>query len=182
MFSARKDASTRGLLLYDVNNTLAAYTRAQLISCVLIGLLSTLAFTLIGLEYALLLGLIAGILEFIPLLGPLAIGIVATTIGAFSHDPRQAIWTAAFLILLRVTHDYVTYPRIVKHGVHLHPFAVILSILAGEQIAGIPGVFLSIPLVALMTVFHKHFLEHSGKTGVFADIFKRREERAVKES
>lgn len=169
-------------LLSDVNNTLAAYTRAQLISCVLIGLLSTLAFTLIGLEYALLLGLLAGILEFIPLLGPLTIGIAATSVGAFSEDPRQAIWTAGFLIILRLTHDYVTYPRIVRNGVHLHPFAVILSVLAGEQIAGLPGVFLAIPIVALLTVFHKHFLEHSGRTGIFAGIFKRRAERASEDS
>ena len=181
-FPSGKMRARADSLLSDVNNTLAAYTRAQLISCLLIGLVSTLAFTLIGLEYALLLGLLAGILEFIPLLGPLTIGIAATSIGALSGDPRQAIWTAGFLILMRLTHDYVTYPRIVRHGVHLHPFAVILSVLAGEQIASLPGVFLAIPIIALVTVFHKHFLQHSGKSGIFAGIFKRRDDRTVEES
>ena len=161
-------------LLGDVNATLAAYTRAQLISCILIGLLCTLAFSLIGLEYALLLGLLAGILEFIPLLGPLTIGVTATTVAAVSDDPWKALWTAGFLILLRLTHDYVTYPRIVRDGVHLHPFAVILSVLAGEQVAGIAGVFLSIPVIALITVFYRHFLEHSGRSGIFAELFGRR--------
>jgi predicted PurR-regulated permease PerM len=46
--------------------------------------------------------------------------------------------------------------------------AIILSVLAGEQIAGIPGVFLSIPIVALLTVLYKHILEHSGSTGLFS--------------
>ena len=46
-----------------------------------------------------------------------------------------------FLIVLRIIHDYVTYPRIVREGIHLHPLAIILSVLAGEQMAGIPGVF-----------------------------------------
>jgi predicted PurR-regulated permease PerM len=52
--------------------------------------------------------------------------------------------------------------------VHLPPLAIILSVLAGEQIAGIPGVFLSIPLVAIATVLYKHVLEHSGSKGFFA--------------
>jgi predicted PurR-regulated permease PerM len=159
-------------LLTDVNTTLAAYARAQLISCILIGVLCTLAFTVIGLDYALLLGILAGIFEFVPLLGPLTIGITAVLIGGFSAGPTQAIWTGVFLIILRLTHDYVTYPRIVRDGIHLHPFAVILSVLAGEQIAGIPGVFLSIPIVAILTVLYKHILEHSGKKGVFHSLFR----------
>ena len=157
----------------DINKTLAAYTHAQLVSCLFIGAMCTLAFTLIGLDYALLLGIAAGILEFIPLLGPLTIGITATLVGAFSANPWQAFWTALFLILLRLTHDYVTYPRIVREGIHLHPFAVILSVLAGEQIGGIPGVFLSIPIVALLTVLYKHILDHSGRKGLFSGLFGR---------
>ncbi|MEZ5347106.1 MAG: AI-2E family transporter [Pyrinomonadaceae bacterium] len=159
------------LLLKDVNKTLAAYTRAQLFSCLLIGSMCTLAFTLIGLDYALLLGVLAGILEFIPLLGPLTIGITATAIGGFSDDPWQAFWAALFLIILRLTHDYVTYPRIVREGVHIHPLAVILSVLAGQQIAGVPGVFLSIPIVAIVAVLYKHVLQYSGRKGLFSDLF-----------
>jgi predicted PurR-regulated permease PerM len=137
----------------------------------LIGSVASLGFTLIGLDYPLLLGLLAGVLEFIPLLCPLLIAIIATLIGGFSDNPWQAAWTAGFLILLRLTHDYFTYPRIVRDGIHLHPFAVIMSILAGEQIAGIVGVILSIPVVALVTVFHRHFLEHSGRSGIFSGFF-----------
>ena len=155
-------------LVSDVNTTLAAYTRAMLISCVLIGLLCTLGFTLLGLKYSLLLGLFAGIMEFIPLLGPLTVGITAIVVALFFGDPLQALWTVLFLIGLRVVHDYYTYPRIVRDGIHLHPLAVILSVLAGEQIAGVQGVFLSIPVIALLTVFYKHILRGSGRTGLFS--------------
>lgn len=157
-------------VLDDVNNTLAGYTHAQLISCFIIGTVCTIGFTVIGLDYALLLGILAGILEFIPLLGPLTIGITAILIGAFSDNPWQALYVAVFLVTLRFVHDYFTYPRIVREGVHLHPLAVILSILAGEQIAGIPGVFISIPIVAILTVLYRHVLEHTGKTGFFAEL------------
>lgn len=158
----------------DVNKTLAAYTRAQLISCVLIGFLCTIAFTLIGLDYSLLLGILAGIFEFVPLLGPLTIGITAVLVGAFSDNPWQGLWTGLFLIILRLTHDYVTYPKIVRDGIHLHPLAVVLSVLAGEQIAGIPGVFLSIPIVALVSVFYKHILEYNGNRGFLGTMLRSR--------
>lgn len=154
-------------VLSDVNKTLAAYTRAQLISCFLIGTICTLGFYIFGINYALLLGILAGVLEFIPLLGPLTLAIIATTVSLI-QSPWKALYVVVFLISLRITHDYVTYPRIVRKGVHLHPLAVVLSVLAGEQVAGIPGVFLSIPVVALLTVIYRHVLEHSGSTGIFS--------------
>jgi predicted PurR-regulated permease PerM len=155
--------------LDDVNTTLAAYTRAQLISCFLIGSICTTGFYLLGLNYALLIGILAGILEFIPLIGPLVVALTAITIGAF-YSPWQALYVGIFLLILRLVHDYVTYPRIVREGIHLHPLAIVLSVLAGEQIAGITGVFLSIPVVALLTILFKHIREHRGSRGLVADL------------
>ena len=156
------------MVMQDFNTTLAAYTRAQLISCFLIGLICTSGFYLLGLKYALLLGILAGIFEFVPLLGPASIGLIVILTAAASDDPWKALYSAIFLIVLRIIHDYVTYPRIVRGGIHLHPLAIILSVLAGEQVAGIPGVFLSIPIVALLTVFYRHILEHQGRRGLIS--------------
>jgi predicted PurR-regulated permease PerM len=156
------------LVLEDVNKTLRAYARAQLISCFLIGLTCTLGFIFLDLNYAILLGILAGVCEFVPLIGPLTIGIIATIVASLSVSPMTGLYVAVFLIVLRILQDYVFYPRIVREGIHLHPLAIILCVLAGEQIAGIPGVFISIPLVALVTVVYRHFLEHSGTRGVFA--------------
>lgn len=157
-------------VLVDVNSTLAAYTRAQLLSCLLIGVVCTIAFYTLGIEYALIFGILAGVLEFIPLLGPVTVGVTVTGFTAFGDNPSMAVWVAVFLIVLRLVHDYVTYPRIIREGIHLHPLAIILSVLAGEQIAGIVGLFLSIPIVALGTVLHRHILEHSGSKGLFTEV------------
>lgn len=162
-------------VLTDVNNTLAVYTQAQIISSFIIGTISTIVFYLLGLDYALLLGILAAIFEFVPLLGPLTIGTTAILVGAFSDNPWRALYVAIFLVILRFIHDYFTYPRIVREGIHLHPLAVILSILAGEQIAGIPGVFISIPIVAILTVLYKHVLDHTGKTGIFVGFLEPKE-------
>jgi predicted PurR-regulated permease PerM len=155
-------------VLDDFHRTLSAYARAQLISCVVIGVLCTIGFYLIGLNYVILLGILAGIFEFIPLIGPITVAIIVILTASFSDNPWDALYAAIFLIVLRIAQDYVIYPRIVREGIHLHPLAIILSVLMGEQIAGIAGVFISIPVVALLTVLYKHILEHSGNTGMLA--------------
>ena len=166
MFPAGRWRYRAEVVMADVNTTLAAYTRAQIISCVIIAFICTAGFYIIGLKYALLLGILAGIFEFVPLLGPLTIALIVTTTAVASDNPWRALYVAIFLIVLRIIHDYVTYPRIVRGGIHLHPLAIILSVLAGEQVAGIPGVFLSIPIVAVATVFYRHILEHQGRRGL----------------
>lgn len=166
MFPAGRWRYRAESVLADVNTTLAAYTRAQIISCLIIALICTLGFYLIGLKYALLLGLLAGIFEFVPLLGPLTIGVIVTSTALLSDNPWKALYVLIFLVVLRIVHDYVTYPRIVRGGIHLHPLAIILAVLAGEQVAGIPGVFISIPIVAVATVIYRHVLEHRGSRGL----------------
>lgn len=174
-FPSGKWRSRAEAFMLDVNKTLAAYTRAQLISCVLIGTTCTIGFYIFGVNYALLLGITAGILEFIPLIGPLTVAIISVTVAGF-ESPWEALYVAIFLLVLRLTHDYVTYPRIVREGIHLHPVAIILSVLAGEQVAGIPGVFLSIPIVAILTVVYKHVLQHYGSSGFLAKWLEPKEE------
>jgi predicted PurR-regulated permease PerM len=155
-------------VLQDVNTTLAAYTRAQLISCFLIGVICTSGFYSLGLKYALLLGILAGIFEFVPLLGPAVVGLIVILTAVFSDNPWRGLYVMIFLVTLRVAQDYVMYPRIVRGGIHLHPLVIILSVLSGEQVAGIPGVFLSIPIVAVATVIYRHILEHQGRQSLLS--------------
>ena len=174
VFPAGRWRARAELVMSDVSATLAAYTRAQLISCFIIGTECTIGFYIIGLKYALLLGIIAGIFEFVPLIGPITIGVIVILTAGSGDRPWNALYVAIFLILIRIVHDYVAYPRIIRGGIHLHPLAIILSVLAGEQIAGIPGVFLSIPIVAILSVLYRHILEHQGQsrgllTGVIKD-------------
>lgn len=153
----------------DVNRTLAAYVRAQLIACFLIGGVCFIGFYFIGLRYAFLLAVIACVLEFIPLVGPLVVAIIATSLASY-YDMKLALQVIIFLGILRIVHDYVTYPRIVREGIHLHPIAIILAILGGTKLAGIAGVFLAIPVVALVTVAYRHWVKSRGGTGLVADI------------
>ncbi|HSQ24651.1 MAG TPA: AI-2E family transporter [Pyrinomonadaceae bacterium] len=146
----------------DINHTLAAYIRAQLTACFIIGTVCSTGFALIGLPSPLVLGLIAGMLEFVPLVGPLVVAILVALLALLHAGFGMAFVVLLFLGVLRVIHDYVVYPRIIGQGIHLHPLAVILAILAGAEIAGVAGIFLAIPVIAILTVSYRHWLEHRG--------------------
>ena len=161
-------------LLQDIDATLAVYIRAQLIACVLIGTVSTIGFSLIGVRYALVLGIVSGLLEFIPLIGPLVVALIATLIASV-YSMKQVLGVVLFLGIVRIVHDYVVYPRIIGHGMPLHPFAVIVAILCGAALAGVPGIFLAIPTVAILSVGYRHWLEHTGSEGLVGDLLQRRE-------
>ena len=102
-----------GVQLFDrVNAALAAYIRAQLLACLIVGTAVSLGFAALRVPYALVLGAVAGAAEFIPLVGPLVVAVVSTVI-ALVHAPVLAIWVVAFLGGLRVLEDYVVDPRLV---------------------------------------------------------------------
>jgi predicted PurR-regulated permease PerM len=153
----------------DINSTLAAYIRAQLTACLFIGVVCALGFTLFGLPSPLVLGVIAGVCEFIPLVGPLLVAIIAALAALIHAGMFSAFLVLVFLAVLRVAQDYFVYPRLIGQGIHLHPLAVIIAILSGAELAGVAGIFLAIPVVAILTVSYRHWLEHRGSEGL-ADI------------
>ncbi len=147
------------VFLLELNDTLAAYTRAQVTACLLIGVVCTAAFLMIGLPYAVVLGMAAGLLEFVPLAGPMTMGVLATCFAAF-HSLGQVVAVLVFLVVLRAVQDYVVYPKIIGTGIHLHPLGVILAILCGAELGGLVGVFLAIPVVAVITLASWHYRDH----------------------
>ena len=153
----------------DINSTLAAYIRAQLTACLFIGVVCALGFTVLGLPGGLVMGVLAGFFEFVPLVGPVSIAVMAGILAMFHAGPFNAFLVLLFLGVLRIVQDYVIYPRLIGHGIHLHPLAVIFAILAGEKLAGVAGIFLAIPVVAILTVSYRHWMEHRGSEGI-ADL------------
>lgn len=144
------------LFLKDVSETLASYIRTQLIACVLVGVIEGLVLWLLGVPYPLVFALAAGILEFIPVVGPFTLGVAATLVSSF-HSWNHALLVAGFLSIYRVVHDYVIYPRLISAGVEIHPVVVILAVLCGAELGGVTGVFLSVPVAALLIVCWRHW-------------------------
>lgn len=149
-------------LLEELSATFAAYVRAQMIACVIVGTLCGIGFALLGNPYAILLGFLAAVLEFVPLIGPLIVAVVAVGIAAVT-SPALAVWTAVFLTFVRGLEDYVIYPRLIGRDIHLHPLVVILAVLAGAELGGIAGIFIAVPVIALGTVVVRHWLDWRGQ-------------------
>ena len=158
----------RGQRLFeDLNATMAAYVRAQLVACMLVGGLCGVGLAVLGVPYPVLLGILAGVLEFIPLVGPLVVAIMAGVVGAL-HAPILALWAVAYLGVLRLVEDYVIYPRLIRHSMDLQPLAVILAVLAGAELDGVAGMFLAVPVVAMASVVFRHWQEWRGDDGAGA--------------
>lgn len=144
----------------DVNDMAAHYIRAQLILAGLSILAYTLVLALSGMQYGVILGVFAGILEFIPIVGPL-VGAVAVLVIAYLTGFHY-IWLLVFFFLgWRVVQDYVNSPQLMHRSVRLHPLAVIFAVLAGGEIAGIIGVYLSIPLAAALQILWRRWQTYS---------------------
>jgi predicted PurR-regulated permease PerM len=99
----------------------------------------------------------------------LLVAIVAAAAAVLHGGGFLAFLVIAFLVVLRIIEDYIVYPRLIGQGIHLHPLAVIVAILAGAELAGVAGIFLAIPVVAILTVSYRHWLEHRGSEGL-ADL------------
>lgn len=150
----------RGDLFFEeVSRTLAAYVRALMAGSIVVATICSLGFLAIGLPYSLLFGVAAGVLELLPLVGPLLIALIAVGLAGM-QSPSKAIVTAGFLLLLRIAEDYLIYPRLVGRELPLHPMAVILAILCGAEIGGVAGVFLAVPTLAILTVAYRHWRAH----------------------
>ena len=108
----------------------------------------------IGVPYGILLAAIAFPLEFIPMVGPLAAAVIILMVAGLSGF-HHLLWILVFLAVFRVFQDYVLSPRLLSAGTELHPLVVIFGVLAGGQIAGITGSFLSVPVLATLRIVYR---------------------------
>jgi predicted PurR-regulated permease PerM len=137
----------------DVNLLLAQYMRALVLLASASFVAYGLFFFLVGVPYGILLAAIAFFLEFIPIVGPLA-GAVAILMVAGLSGFGHLLWILLFLAVFRIFQDYVLSPHLMSKGAKLQPVMVILGVLAGGQIAGIPGIFLSVPVLAIIRIIY----------------------------
>ncbi len=141
-------------LLSDLNTLLGKFIRALVILAAATLVVYGVFLNVIGLPYAALLAGLAGVLEFIPIIGPLSAGVAIFFVSLLSGHAGLALWIVAFLLGYRLFQDYVLQPYLMSRGVALHPLWVIFGVLAGEQLAGVPGMFLSIPALASLRVIY----------------------------
>lgn len=149
-------------VLHDLNEMLAQFIRAQLT----LAAFSLLAYcSVLGamrVPYALMLGTAGGAMEFVPVVGPLVAGIAMTIVAVLSGYQHWFLMVV-FLLVWRMVQDYVIAPRIMGASVELHPLAALFGVLAGAEIAGVLGVYLSIPVMASLRIVWRRWRIYAEK-------------------
>jgi len=149
-------------VINDLNQMLAQFIRAQLTLAALSWVAYSSFLGMMKVPYALMLGTIGGILEFIPVVGPLVATLLITGV-ALLAGYRHWIIVLMFLIGWRLIQDYIVSPRIMGKTMELHPLAAIFGVLAGGEIAGVLGVYLSIPVMASLRIVWRRWRMYAEK-------------------
>jgi predicted PurR-regulated permease PerM len=156
---------TTELILNDVHNVLRSYIKTLIILATASFAAWAIFLSVMGERYELLLASVAGVLEFIPVIGPaLALAVILLVSGIAGTG--GLLWIVVFWALYRVFQDYVLNPFLMSSGVELHPILVLFGVLAGEKIGGVPGMFFSVPLLAILKVVLGH-LRHASTARQF---------------
>lgn len=142
----------RALRLWgQVEAKLGDWLRGQLLLMLVIGVLATIAYGLMGLPFWLVLGLIAGLTEALPNIGPV-IGAVPAVLVALTVSWQWAVAVVVFVTVLQLLENAILVPRIMKGAVGLSPLVVILAIIAGSEFRGVVGALLAVPIAAAASV------------------------------
>lgn len=150
------------LFLKDVDESLGAYIRGQFFVCVIIGIVATLAFWLLKMKYPILLGGIVGITNIIPYFGPI-IGALPALVIAFTMSIKSVIIVSIVILALQFLEGNILSPLIVGKSLNMHPIFIITALVIGGEFAGVIGLIVAVPLLAILKVAIMHGITHFSK-------------------
>jgi predicted PurR-regulated permease PerM len=142
----------------EVEEKLGGWVRGQLILMLAIGVMATLGYFLLGLPNPVLLGVAAGLVEIVPMIGPFLAFAPAVLVALATVDPTRALAVAGYALVIQQVESNILVPRVMGHTVGVSQLTVLLGILIGSALAGIPGAFLAVPIAAAVQVILAHVL------------------------
>jgi predicted PurR-regulated permease PerM len=149
----------------NVENQMGAWLRGQILLMLVIGILSWLGFTIIGLEFSIPIGVVGGLLEAVPNVGPMITLVLALVVGVGSE---AAVWKIIFIavwfILIQQFENYVIVPKVMQKVVGANPILTIIGVLVGSRLFGIWGALLSVPLVAIIQIILRDYMKYRNST------------------
>jgi predicted PurR-regulated permease PerM len=151
-----------GELVSSIETKVGFYVAGQGVLCLVMGIMSLLAYFIIGLPNVLVLGLLAGVGEAIPLVGPL-VGAVPAALMALSIGPGKLVWVIVVTVILHQTENYLLAPRIMHRAVGVNPFVSLLAFFAFGSLLGLGGVLLAIPMAAIIQLVLDRFVFQPAK-------------------
>lgn len=148
LFPEKQRENIKGLL-QQLNKTLSDYISGQAIECLFVGTFTFLGYLLIGVDYAFLFGVIAGLTNLIPYLGPY-LGLAPALVYTFFDSPTKALLCILIVLVVQQVDGNVIYPNVIGKSLNIHPLTIILILLVAGNLSGILGVFLGVPVYAIL--------------------------------
>lgn len=148
------------------------YVAGQGVLCLVIGFLSLIAYLIIGIPDPIVLALVAGILEAVPIIGPI-LGAVPAALIALSVDPSKLIWVIAASLVIQQLENSFLVPRIMRKAVGVNPFVTLLSFFMFSSAFGIAGSLMAIPIAAILQILLNRFVFYP--TEVVPDLSENRD-------
>lgn len=139
--------------------TIQGWILGQMASMLLVGILATVGLMIIGVQYALLLGLVAGVAELIPIFGPI-FAYVPAVIVAFAEAPQQALWVTVLYLIIQQLEGNAIQPMVQRFAVDLPQALTVIAIILGESLFGVLGMFVATPVAASILVVVKMLYLH----------------------
>jgi predicted PurR-regulated permease PerM len=140
----------------EVGTALGSFVRGQLLVAFIVGLASSIGMWAIDLPFWILVGIITGLLNLIPFLGPLVGGALAFLIALLNGDPWQGVWAVLIYTLIQQVDNHIITPLIQRTRVKLSPFAIVVALVVGGSVAGLLGVLVAVPMTAAIRIIFGH--------------------------
>lgn len=146
-------------LISAIESKIGFYIIGQAFLCFIIGFLALIAYLLIGLPNALVLALMAGLMEAVPMIGPL-LGAIPAALVALSIAPEKLIWVIVATIVIQQLENSLLVPRVMRRAVGVNPFVTLLALFAFSSLFGIAGALMAIPIAAIIQLLLNRFVFH----------------------
>ncbi|MCL5887361.1 MAG: AI-2E family transporter [Actinobacteria bacterium] len=145
-------------VLRRITDVVEGWLRGQSIIAVIVGTLTWLGLQILGVPYAAIIGIIAGVTNFVPYVGPLVAGLIAAISAAFV-SPILVLYTVLWIFVLQQLESLVLSPRIMSDTVNIHPVLIIFSLLVGAQVAGFAGMLFAVPVAGVLNALFVYYFE-----------------------
>ena len=164
-----KVKSTLDTLIKDADKVFSGYIRGQAIDAFMIGVVVSIVFSIIGIQYAIVIGLLIGLGNLIPYMGPIVGYSSIVIVGIATSDYKSMIIAAIALLIIQAIDGNLIYPKLLSTSVNIHPMIVIISLTVGASIGGLAGMIVAVPTGALIKVWFERLINIAEKRNVNKD-------------
>jgi len=141
----------------ELGTAVGGFLRGQLLVALIVGVMTSVGFWLVGLPFWLLIGMIAGFLNIIPFVGPWVGGILGVVVALATSDLQTALWAGLVALIVQQVDNHFVSPTVLRATVRLHPAAIVLGLVVGAGIGGFWGVLLTVPVMASVKIVAGHY-------------------------